>query len=282
MNIFQLIKKVLDSEFDKIPGVDPKSKYDQVNKRHVELVHAYGDLTDSTRSPPDYADPVTRFAYIHKYTTCHADIVCDSLGMCDELEALFEGTGWLSASCIGGGPGSDFLGMLKYALRADTEKSLKCFLLDRESAWGDTWSDVEQQTSELPFRISTHFQQLDVTNSSTWSHQVKYRSSQLFTFIYFLSEVYRLRSAAQPFFEQLVQNAACESCFLFVDNDTPEFRAQILEFESRYALRLIKEESRDYRTDTNEDKEDLEPHFSAIRHTPKIKAKIFRAVMVKP
>lgn len=282
MNIFQLIKKVLDTEFAKIPGVDPSSKYALVNKCHGELTRAYANLTDSKRKPPDYSDPVTRFAYIHKYTTCHADIVYDSLNMCDESREMFKGDGWLSASCIGGGPGSDFLGILKYALRTNATKSLKCFLLDRESAWGDTWSDVEQQTSELPFRISTHFQELDVAASSTWSHQVKYRSAQLFTFIYFLSEIYRIKSEAQPFFDQLVQSAPSQSCFLFVDNNAAVFQSQILEFQSRGGLRLIKNEVLDYRTDIAEEKTDLEPYFSALSQTPKITAKIFRAIMVKP
>lgn len=73
MNVFQLVKKVLDSEFAKIPGANASAKYALVNKRHDELTHAYADLTDSKRKAPDYSDPVTRFAYIHKYTTCHAE-----------------------------------------------------------------------------------------------------------------------------------------------------------------------------------------------------------------
>lgn len=224
MNIFQLIKQVLDSEFAKIPGATASSKYAVVSRRHDELATAYSDLTDATRTPPNYSDPVTRFAYIYKYTTCHADIVNDSLGICSELQDLFCGTGWLSVSCIGGGPGSDFLGIIKYAMRSSAQKSIKCFLLDRESAWGDTWSDVERQTSGLSFRVSTHFQALDVVNVATWSTQTKYLGSNLFTFIYFLSEVFRTKDAAKSFFGHLVQNASVGSLFLFVDNDTPAFR----------------------------------------------------------
>src|SRR5262249_14929690 len=154
----------------RIPGKDKNSR---VDKRHKELTEAYADLTDPDRPAPNYADPVTRFPYIYKYTTCHADIVYDRVLSSADLSGLFEGSGWLRVACIGGGPGSDFLGVLKYALRHDKARSLMCFLLDRESSWGDTWSDVAEHTEDLAFKVNTHFQELDVTSPTTWTTQTR-------------------------------------------------------------------------------------------------------------
>jgi len=281
MNVFQLIKRVLDGEFGRIGGSSDAAKYAQVDRRHTELATAYADLTDPGRAAPDYSDAVTRFAYIYKYTTCHADIVYSTIDAYRELSDLFDGDGWLKVACVGGGPGSDFLGVLKYALRKGKTRSLKCFLLDRENAWGDTWSDVEEHSEDLEFRLSTHFQPLDVTDSRTWAAQEKYRSAQVFTFIYFLSEIFRIEEAARPFFKELVDNANVGAYFLFVDNDTQAFRRQIERFSTEYGLQVVTAASYSHGTDTSEEKRDLEPYLSSLKDKPKLGAKIYRALMVK-
>jgi hypothetical protein len=243
---------------------------------------AYGDLTDDKRIRPSYSDPATRCAYIYKYTTCHADIVCSRIRSYGELASLFDGDGWIRIACIGGGPGSDLLGVLKYALGENKTKSVKCFLLDKESAWGDTWSDVEEHSDDLAFRLSTHFQPLDVTDPTTWSTQTKYHSADLFTFVYFLSEIYRYDEVSRPFFKDLVDHAQAGAYFLFIENDAPEFIAQIQRFESEYGLKVIGSSSELYQTDTNEEKKDLKPYFGEFKDSPKIRARIYRSLMVKP
>lgn len=54
----------------------------------------------------DYKDAVSRFAYIYRYTTSHANIVCSLIRGDDTLRALFKQPS-LTVACIGGGPGSD-------------------------------------------------------------------------------------------------------------------------------------------------------------------------------
>lgn len=242
---------------------------------------AYGDLTDDKRVRPSYSDPATRLAYIYKYTTCHADIVCSSIRSYKELTRLFEGDGWLKVTCIGGGPGSDLLGVLKYALIAKKVKSIKCYLLDKESAWGDTWSDVEEHTDDLPFRLSTHFQALDVTEPATWSPQTRYLSADLFTFVYFLSEIFRFDVASRNFFKDLVGRAQRGAYFLFIENDAPDFVAQVLRFSEEYGLSIIKSSSENYVTDPNEEKTDLRPYYDDLKDSPKIRARIYKSLMVE-
>lgn len=281
MNIFQLIRKVLDWEFGHIEAPSRDRRIALINNRHAELSLAYGDLTDHNRVRPSYSDAATRFAYIYKYTTCHADIVYSCIQSYKELTNLFDGDGWVRIACVGGGPGSDLLGVLKYVLIEHKAKSIKCFLLDRESAWGDTWSDLEEHADDLPFRLSTHFQALDVTDPTTWSTQTKYHSAHLFTFVYFLSEVYRSDAAARNFFADLVNRAESGAYFLFVENDAPDFIAQVKRFSSEFGLHEIRSSSESYHTDTNEEKTDLKPYYDELRDSPKIRARIYRSLMVK-
>lgn len=60
-----------------------------------------------------YENPITRFAYIYAYTTVHADAVYAFIQNFDALKEIFNAE-VVNVSCIGGGPGSDFLGILKY------------------------------------------------------------------------------------------------------------------------------------------------------------------------
>ena len=282
MNIFQVIKSVLDWEFDRIEAASQERRIELVNERLDELTRAYGDLTDENRPRPAYSDAATRLAYIYKYTTCHADMVYSSIRSHDELARLFEGDGWVRITCVGGGPGSDLLGVLKHALLAGTKKSIKCFQLDRQTAWGDTWSDVEQHTDDLPFRLSTDFQALDVTEPSTWSSRTRYLSADIFTFIYFLSEIFRVDAEAREFFKHLVQQAQSGAYFLFIENDAPQFRSQVDRFSQEYGLKVVGSSREKYITDTNEEKKDLKPYYDWLKDSPKITAYIYKCLMVKP
>jgi hypothetical protein len=41
----------------------------------------------------------------------------------------------VSITCIGGGPGSDFLGIIKYLEHVEKKPALKRILYDKENAW---------------------------------------------------------------------------------------------------------------------------------------------------
>src|SRR5690606_8403969 len=137
--------------------------------------------------------------YIYRYTTSHANLVYRVIGGTSHLRQLFNNSK-VTTACIGGGPGSDFLGILKYCLRANKSPELKCQILDRDHAWGESWSDVDDKLGPS-FRISTVFHPVDVTSQKSWSTFTKYFNSDLFTLIYFLSEVYKYRNEAAAYFD---------------------------------------------------------------------------------
>src|SRR5215813_13000299 len=117
MNIFQLIKTVLDEIYERISGEETK-KDEQIAAKMVAIREAYKKLAKEG-VPNDYSEAVTRFAYIYVYVTSHANIVyqllrrCSLCPSCSPLIDLLK-QGQVLVSSIGGGPGSDFLGILKY------------------------------------------------------------------------------------------------------------------------------------------------------------------------
>ncbi len=219
MNCFQLVKSVLDELYRRIPGGTEADKDALISAHLRTLSAAYQQL--SKRNTVDHSDVVTRFAYIYRYVTAHANFVNQVISRCDPLRALFD-LARVHITCIGGGPGSDFLGVLKYVLQADKAPSLKCVLYDKEHAWGECWSDVDDKLITR-LNINTFCQPFDVTDPSSWGSSSKYLASDLFTMIYFLSEVYSMKATAEPFFINMFENAKPGAIFLFLDNNSPVF-----------------------------------------------------------
>ena len=137
MTLFQLVKIVLDhlyAEGAELYG----SKLDGKITQNLEyLSESYNKLTDPARKPVDYEDPATRFAYVYKYVAAHGDYVVQVL---KELAAkrggVFDGAN-ARVSCLGGGPGSDIIAVLKYLdEEEDTEDVKKLILLSARSRAG--------------------------------------------------------------------------------------------------------------------------------------------------
>jgi hypothetical protein len=201
----QLIKMVLDEAYNELP-VEQDADKDRLVKAEIErLTPAYLNLTDASRPAINYSEPVTRFAYIYKYTVAHADYIRQLIQGCPAISSLFTEPK-VDVACLGGGPGSDLLGIMKHMLQTGSKTKFKCFIFDKERAWGDSWSDVADNL-EAPFQVFPIFEQLDVTDSATWSSYHKFLRADLFTLSFFMSEVWRIRTQAEPFFEHCFTQA---------------------------------------------------------------------------
>ncbi len=148
MTLFELVKAALDELYKQ-----GKEKYgaeldDAIKKKISYLSGEYSNLDKADRKPISYRDPATRFAYVYKYVASHGDYIVQLLV---ELRAKLGGRIFTSnmarVSCVGGGPGSDIIAVLKYLdehINTEPVKKLTCYLLDREQAWADTWTELDE------------------------------------------------------------------------------------------------------------------------------------------
>jgi hypothetical protein len=270
MNFFQLIKTVLDELYEQIPAEDEPSRDKLIQDELNALQWRYNHL-DAVKAPLDYTAPATRFAYIYRYTTSHAGIVHQLLSISPYLGPIFDKKR-VTVTSIGGGPGSDLLGILKYMISEEKHVDLSCLLYDREQAWGESWSDIDQKV-DLPFRLSTVFQAFDVTEPTTWSNAQKYLRADLFTLIYFLSEIHSFRYEAEDFFANLFQRAKQGALFLYVDNKMPKFYDWFDELATEHGLEVLSQNSTNITLPSDEEKSDLGGYFSKFEH-PKLTARI--------
>jgi hypothetical protein len=255
MNCFQLIKSVLDELYRVIPGKE-QAKDDAIRKR-LELFtkKQYPNLRKGVEI--DYKDAVSRFAYIYRYTTSHANIVCSLIRCDDTLRALFKQPS-LTVACIGGGPGSDFLGILKYLDNCKAKPHVKCHLIDREKSWDNCWNDVDSKLHPAGYRLSTHFVPIDVTDSKSYDPlEDKYLKADLFTFVYFMSELYARRKNARPYFENLFLRVKPSATVFYVDNAASEFTEWFDSFVDKKRFELEGQDSTNCQMPSDEEKKDL-------------------------
>ena len=111
MTIFELVKLALDELY--IEGTEEHGA--EITRQVKYLADSYRKLGSEDRDPIDYKDPAIRFAYVYKYTASHGDYVVQALEAARKAQKgdLFKSDS-LRLSCIGGGPGSDVIGVLKY------------------------------------------------------------------------------------------------------------------------------------------------------------------------
>jgi hypothetical protein len=122
MNCFQLIKSVLDELYPNIPGAYESAKDSLIYGCILYLYDRYKNLL-LQHEPIDYHNIVTRFAYIYKYVPFHANIIFNVINRSPELQSIFNNQN-VKITCIGGGPGSDFLGLLKYVMGTQKRPSI--------------------------------------------------------------------------------------------------------------------------------------------------------------
>lgn len=266
VSCFQIIKSVLDELYQQIPFED-KLK-DRVIQRKLELLREkYNDLKNGVI--PKYNDPYLHFAYLYCYVASHANTLCQIIDNLPELSSAFD-RDRINVSCVGGGPGSDLLGLLKFIQLRNKPAHLRCGTYDREETWYDSLRNICNRIDPLS-PISPYFRIMDVTKPETWLEQAELCGADLFTLSFFMSEIPVIRNEANPFFRHLFKSAKSGSLFLFVDNSSGSahlwFDALVKEHNkcSTYGhLEFLKkpEDKRVFVIESGEQKRYLEPYYS--------------------
>jgi Putative SAM-dependent methyltransferase len=277
MRCFQIVKSVLDEMYERIPCDSEEEKDYLINQKLKELSSSYGRI--SVENKINHSDLVSRFAYIYSYVTSHANIVSQIIGESSALQELFNRES-VNIACLGGGPGSDFLGILKYLAASKQTPKIKCSLYDKETGWGECWGDVDDKV-DSSLQLRTYFHTVDVTKEESWKHYSKFLSSDFFTMIFFLSEVFSIKTQAEPFFLNVFQNARPGSILLFVDNSSKIFQNWFDEMARAANLDIITKAQKDDRIyDRAEQTTDLGVYLEKFR-PPRLKADLVLRICKK-
>jgi hypothetical protein len=277
VNCYELVKLVLDDTYSAIEGTDTE-KEAAVKEALRRLSSAYGKLT--TQPGPDYSEPAARVGYVFRYVTSHANLVYLLLRTRKETRDLFD-RAELSITCIGGGPGSDLLGVIKLLLSQESEKTprVMTYICDLEKMWIDSWGDVGSKLPE-EVRLHTVYCQQDVCDAATWKER-KYLDADLFTMIYFMSELYSRKVEAAAYFENFFARAKTGALFLFIDNMDERFSGWFDDLATRHGVRILYKEDGERNMPGDEQESVLADYVTRFGGRTKLKTKIAARIGIK-
>lgn len=276
VNCYELVKQVMDETYDAIDGTDAE-KDKAVKDALAVMSTAYGNLT--TGGGPDYGEPASRLGYIFRYVTSHANLVSSLLQQSGETLDLFKREE-LTITCIGGGPGSDLLGIIKVLLMRSSQRTprILAYICDREKMWMDSWGDVGMKLPEQ-VRLHTVYCQQDVCDVATWKER-KYLDADLFTMIYFMSELYSRKADAAAYFENFFARAKKGALFLFIDNRDVRFSGWFEELAQKHGVHLLHSED-GARVTPNDEQESVLSGYVAKLGSTKLKTRISARIGIK-
>jgi len=218
MKCFEVVKAVLDVAYAQIPGDEPTK--DAAVKTALQAMSAqYRQLL--TSGGPDFADPVTRFAYVYLYVPAHAHWIHELLEWSPDARLLFEQKR-LRMTCLGGGPGSDLVGALKFMATRGLTPAVFCEIVDGCIQWKQTWSDLSY-TLEWFSALHTDYVIHDLADARSWSAPCNFSKADLFTINFFASEVRHIGQRAEEYFGWCFSQAKPGALILMNDNNDSRF-----------------------------------------------------------
>jgi hypothetical protein len=221
---FERVKAALDILVPRAAKLVGGSADELIGKHCRALRLAYqGRLLLQGREPVDYSRPTTQLAYLYRTVPAHADWVCQALATAPHAVQKLLATGHVKVACVGGGPGSDMLGIVKYAEDFGYPKtSFEFVVLDREIGWNTPRGILAHL---LGPKVSQIHQHLDLTEAGNWTPNWDFQDADIFTFIFSLSEVwcYNASGAVTEFLKRVVRHAKPGALFIYVDNGGNNF-----------------------------------------------------------
>lgn len=181
----------------------------------------------------DYDDPLCRLGYLYRHAPAGATlfelVIRNSREVREKINAADKGV--LRVCAVGGGPGTELLGIAKYLLCARTivPRKIEFTVLDKVPYWAETWQQIAQAVEDElrssisgvrvePPTIAQSFLPLDVLKPAEYrNYAFQFRKADVVVFNYRFSEnKTRLKTAAKAV-EHLANTAPCGCVFVVID-----------------------------------------------------------------
>lgn len=277
LRLFITVKKTLDLLYPDLP--DEKDAFVQ---QKLELLREnYKGLHRGNM--PDYSDLFTRFAYLYCYVPFHANVVYKLLNRNSQEFAQVFNKSEINVACIGGGAGSDLLGILKYTLESGHKKIPRFQIYDRQNLWQDVLNNLkiicensESRFFALQLKPLPRVCALDATNFSEQEQLSELKEADLFTFSFLISELYP-KDAVNYFFQTLFEQAKPGAVFLFVDNIHTNLW---FDYSAESHIVTLDQGTEEFCMDSTERLDHLSPHFgrycdrNGFPSKPRLKASV--------
>lgn len=117
-----------------------------------------------------------------------------------------------------------------------------------------------------------------MTEPKTWQLYAKYLNAELFTLIYFMSEVYRFKNDAVAYFGHLLAKARSGALMLYIDNNNESFSSWFDGLASAHGWEKVEQGCDTIGMPAGEEKTSLGRYFQKFQF-PKLDSNIaFRVI----
>lgn len=205
----------------------------------------------------EYHDPLCRLGYLYMNAPANATAFERVINRCPELYNRVDSPSkdTLSICALGGGPGTELLGLTKHYLqqKAVIPRKISFTVLDNITEWSDTWSELgEAAEKELRDSLSLDsgttptiapmFLPYDVMDGAQFDYiQFHFERADLVVLNYLLSENKAQLAAAKPALARLRELTSPGCCFVVIDRleQNTSFRADVVKlFEEIFGIEI--------------------------------------------
>lgn len=205
-----------------------------------------------------YDDPLCRLAYLYMHAAANATLFERVILASDDLKLKISSASGdvLNVCSMGGGPGTELLGLAKYLLNMPEPippRRISFAVVDNVNAWADTWSQLADATEtelrssyshngvELP-TVAPMFLTYDVFDPVSYqNHRVQLNKLDIVVFNYLFSENKTKLSQTQESLQALAESVGDECIIVVIDrleNDLA-FTAEVVNnFESAFEIAI--------------------------------------------
>jgi hypothetical protein len=239
------LASVLSQTRDVICDVHGISEADAF-KRTQEFINDNSERWRLEEPNVNYSDPFCRMAYLYMNVAVHASLIEQAFSSYRDLKDLIvrkaESGSDLQICVLGGGPGSELLGIVRYIQRLNLSRPthLDLVLVDRIKEWDESWhalkTGIDQQLKISygddrgcwPVTISRSFLPLDVTSETDFAHfATRFGQIHLFLVSYLVSELKSSLTNLENVIALLVERSSPEAMILFIDRDERHIREAV-------------------------------------------------------
>jgi hypothetical protein len=278
---FETVKPLLDDAGQRL-AVDIAEGNRLVIAAMTSLSDTYEDSVQAQAI--DFGDTAIQYAYLYKYMAAHANFVFKALNVTDTTARRHLRSENLHIAVIGGGPGSEALGVAMLADEYDLRPTLKCLMCSPQAYWQATWDKLAPNLSQKIIVELKHFA-FDLT-AAPYDEKINIiKDAALFFFVKVLSEVKNSKPAVDQSLAGIITNAQSGSHFVFIDNLDPEVYQWFDVLVQQHSLVVEhSENTANFRIIHGEQIDELEKHIQEIEgwHTPMMKANLAIRIVVKP
>jgi hypothetical protein len=251
----------------------------------------------------NYEDPLCRIAYLFTYVAAHANVFENALYAYDELKGVIEavatsGGEQFEVCSLGGGPGSELLGLARFIERRKSPGSFACVefvLIDRIREWAETWDalyhglqdyfrDVYGSDARLwPLLVSRSFLPVDLTKTGDYANFATMFSQRLFVLNYVVSELLSSMEEFAQVFNIIAQGAPQGAHFIFIDRGEKRLEDYVERLVRESDLEFCGIRHKNESMDTDQDKADLGKLLDLVGdNSPQLTWRAFFALARKP